>query len=319
MTRPAIVALFSAALAATFAATAWGYARAKTEDGIPIYWTSSCLPVSVYLDGFSQMTPDEVAKSVGAAAHAWSPSAVSCPAAGGGVSHPYLEIVPTMAPATAAPVVGNDGHNVVVFRSANWEMDHSIAAVAVTSLTKKRDGRILDADVEINAEYDNWANLDPGSDPTPGNGQDIPFDLQNAITHEFGHFIGLDHTCFTALSDSVRQIDDQGNPVPDCDFAPADVQATVMFATIVQNNAEVSKRFLSPDDTRAVCEIYPADNDPHTCTLDLPDDGCGCAAGGPGARGGAALLAILTLALGLALFTRGRARPGRREATARRG
>ena len=53
-----------------------------------------------------------------------------------------------------------------------------------------------------------------------------------------------------------------------------------MFATILEDNAEISKRVLSPDDIRAVCETYPAERDPHACTLDLPDDGCGCAAGG---------------------------------------
>jgi hypothetical protein len=91
-----------------------------------------------------------------------------------------------------------------------------------------------------------------------------------------------------------------------------------MFATILQDNAEISKRVLSPDDIRAVCEIYPAERDPHTCTLDLPDDGCGCATGGH-AAGTTPALAFLTLALGLSLLRTGRARPGRRGATARRG
>ena len=195
------------------------------------------------------MTPDDVAKSLAAAAHAWSPDAVSCVATDGSVSHPYLEIVPGMASAgAAAPHAANDGHNEVIFIIAGWQDEgHPVEAVAVTTITKKRDGRILDADVEINAEWDSWTNFDPGATVTTGNGQADPFDLQNAITHEFGHFIGLDHTCF-GPADSVRQIDNNGNPVFDCDFAPASVKATVMYATIDSAGIETSKRYLTSDD-----------------------------------------------------------------------
>jgi hypothetical protein len=313
--KPAAIALALAlgavgAGAGTGESTAWGFTRDKTDDGIPVYWTTSCVTATVYTYGFSMMTPDTIAKSIGAAAHAWSPSTVTC--ADG--SHPYLEIVPGMAPAgTVPPPVANDARNIVVFRTQSWNDDtHPANAVALTSITKKRDGRILDADIEINAASQMWGNLDPGSpDLMPGNGQDFPFDLQNAITHEFGHFIGLNHTCM-GLADPVQLIDNNGNPVPECDFAPDPVKATVMFATIDQANAETSKRVLSQDDIDGVCAIYPAAQDPHACSLDLPDDGCGCAAG----RGTPSLGLA---ALGVLLVTRGRARRAGRGPTARRG
>ena len=50
---------------------------------------------------------------------------------------------------------------------------------------------------------------------------------------------------------------------------------TVMFATI-QENLEISKRVLSPDDIRAACSIYPSAEDPHVCAYDMPNEGCGC-------------------------------------------
>ena len=216
---------------------------------------------------------------------------------------------------TVPPPVANDARNIIVFRTQSWNDElHPAAAVALTSITKKRDGRILDADIEINASSQPWGNLDPGSpDLTPGNGQNIPFDLQNAITHEFGHFVGLNHTC-QGLADTVQLIDNNGNPVPQCDLAPAPVQATVMFATINQANGETSKRFLSQDDIDGVCAIYPAAQDPHACTLDLPDDGCGCAAGS-----GPLPAAPFVIGLLLPLLTRGRARRAGRGPKARPG
>jgi hypothetical protein len=317
--KRALAALIAAMVAASAGHTAWAFTRDKTDEGTPIYWTTSCVTATVYLNGFTMMTPDAVAKSIGAAAHAWSPSMVTC-AGTTAVTHPYFEVVPGMAPAGAAPPpVANDARNIVVFRTQSWDdAFHPDAAVALTSVTKKHDGRILDADIEINAATQAWGNLDPGSpDFTPGNGLNVPFDLQNAITHEFGHFIGLAHTC-QGLADPAQLIDNNGNPVPECDFAPASIKATTMFAMIDQASAETSKRVLSQDDVDGVCAIYPAAQDPHACMLDLPDDGCGCATGrAPGAdRGG---LAVVVVALALALVRTGRGRRAGRARTARPG
>jgi MYXO-CTERM domain-containing protein len=55
---------------------------------------------------------------------------------------------------------------------------------------------------------------------------------------------------------------------------------------------------LSTDDARGVCAIYPSAQDPHACTQNLPDDGCGCASAGAPA-GGVATFVLLVLALAL--------------------
>src|SRR5688572_12004570 len=181
--------------------TAHAYVQKANDSGLPEYWQASCVSVTIYTNGFSMMSRHEVAKSVGAAAQAWSPGAVSCP--GGG--RPTIEIVAAMAADSArAPRVAYDAHNAVMFILEGWEPGFE-SAVALTSVFARSDGRIVDADMQINAEWSEWANLDPGFDPYGLDGL-FPFDLQNAVTHEFGHLLGFGHTCYSAFSDKARPV-----------------------------------------------------------------------------------------------------------------
>jgi len=309
-------------LSLVVAARAEAYVRSKTDAGNPFYWKESCVPVTIYLNGFdrtSGMTPTQIVKSVTAAAHTWSTDGVSC--ASGDVTssdattNPYLEIVPTLAPASAKPPAAAwDARNSIIFRTESWsksgQPDHPYAdeALAVTTVTARLDGHIVDADMEINGVSKQWANLDPGVG-VPFDHSNAPvFDLQNTATHEFGHLIGLDHTCFVpgpggpdlSSDGKLRPKDDQGNDVPDCDSAPLDIQQTVMFNKAVA--AETSKRVLSPDDTNAVCEIYAPSLEHLDCALDSANPGCAVAAvppprhGGRGLRWGLPLGALAALA-----------------------
>jgi MYXO-CTERM domain-containing protein len=286
VSRPTGIArlsLLAAAVVMAAGAPAWGYVRKRTDGGIPEYWQVSCIPATIYTYGFGEMTRDQVAKSLAAAAHTWSPSAVTCPDGG---SHPFLEIVLSMADEKdKPPLPAYDGHNTVLFFTPTFPAPETSpiksGVVALTSVFARADGHIVDADVQVNASDFSWTNRDPGF-VGPGNNQDYAYDLQNAVTHEFGHLLGLGHTCWAPFSDFDQPIDDMGAGVPLCSPVPVDsgVVDTVMFATI-ETNTEVSKRTLSADDIRAVCEIYPDESDPHACASDLPDDGCGCSAGRP--------------------------------------
>ena len=133
-----------------------------------------------------------------------------------------------------------------------------------------------------------------------GSGQSV-HDLQNALTHEMGHVIGLDHTCYLQ---PPPLIDNNGNPTSDCADAPPDVLATTMFPSA--NPGDIDKRTLAPDDQQAVCEIYPAAADPMVCAAPMSSTqpGCsGCATGGAPAPAAASALAAAAL-----LVARGRRR-----------
>ncbi len=277
------------------------FVRSVSMNGMgpPLYRLSSCETVTIYLNGFTDMTSDEVAKSIGAAAATWGPDQVTCPAAtgDGGNGHPYFQIIPQLSTGGAAPgVVDQDGKNSIIFvtSASDWEMIGAPAeALAFTSVYKEPDGRIVEADIDINATDPtliSWANLDPGA--PSGNGIDR-FDLQTVMTHEFGHFLGLSHTCDSGIPGDNGDAPLTG--VPPCSSAsPEAAIAAVMYYEIEPNS--IAKRLLTADDAAGVCAIYPPDMDPHSCTQNTPDDGCGCTTAGNGLGWGAST-ALAALAL----------------------
>jgi hypothetical protein len=302
-----------ALLACLHAGEARAFVRSTTGNA-PFFWKESCVPITIYLNHFpekSGMAADDVVKSVTAAAHTWSTDAVTCcpdpkdattcPSGQSQLYNPYLEIVPTLAPASATPPdVAWDARNTVIFRTEMWTKSgkpvvppahaYVVDALAVTTVTARSDGHIVDVDMEVNGvnfaqnSNKNWINLDPGV-PVPRQQGDIVqfFDLQNALTHEFGHFIGLDHTCYTPSSTNPavgtdgkpRPTDNTGMPIFDCISAPEIVQETVMFN--VTGPLQTNKRVLSPDDILAVCTIYAPTMEHDTCALDSAAPGCAVA------------------------------------------
>jgi len=315
--RPVALIAAGAGLVAAlgWSTDACAYVRKLTDGGIPEYWQQSCTSATVYLNGFTMLSRDEGAEAVAGAAHAWSPEAITCPDG----SHPYFEIAVSIDPdPNAGAGVANDHRNVIVFETRDDARDsqtfvdptmNAIGKLAVTSATPKADGRILDADLRVNATTANpvdWANLDPNATTHFVDAHD----LQSVLTHEFGHFLGLDHTCYQSTT-TPPPLDDMGNPIPNCGSAPPAVQDTVMWYAV---GAGVVKRVLTDDEVRAMCAIYPAASDPHNCGLDRPDDGFGysMAATSPSSAAGV-LGALAALAL-----SRRRARCARRAPTPRR-
>jgi len=168
------------------------------------------------------------------------------------------------------------------------------ATIGQTITTFSRaTGQLLDADIELNA----WDGTGSGSaalttSPPPqrgwyltclappaasqlcatfgqvdgGNGAPCLYlDLQNLVTHEAGHFIGLAH--------------------------PADLAGNATLTMYGGSSpGEVSKRSLEADDVAGLCAIYPAGAPPSSCVAPPGDGSClGCGSSGSGA------LALLVL------------------------
>jgi MYXO-CTERM domain-containing protein len=142
------------------------------------------------------------------------------------------------------PVAGFNWHagagsdrneNIVVFRNDTvgdpvdrWV--HTLGALAITTVTfDANSGRLLDADIEVNDVAFDFTTCDPEAP-----GCTVSFDLENTLTHELGHVLGLDH------------------PPND---APGAFEAT-MFASA--SRGDVEKRSLADDDIAGLCTLYPA-------------------------------------------------------------
>lgn len=112
--------------------------------------------------------------------------------------------------------------NVVIWVGEGWE--HDAAAVALTTNAfGQQTGSLLDSDIEINGTFFDFEVVSGACDEEDG-----PMDLRNALTHEVGHLLGLDHENITG---------------------------TTMFPSAPA--CETQKRTLHPDDESGICTIYP--------------------------------------------------------------
>ena len=157
---------------------------------------------------------------------------------------------------------------------------HSPGVIATTTTTSNLfTGQIKDSDIELNDSVaaDGSKNVFTAVDGDPcvdlNQTGCVRVDVQNTVTHEAGHSIGLAHS-----------------PNP---------QATMYAST---TDGEVSKRVLGSDDVQAICDIYPKGARTLTCADDpialteagSSNGGCGCthAQTGPGAALGALALLL---------------------------
>jgi MYXO-CTERM domain-containing protein len=188
------------------------------------------------------------------------------------------------------PAVGDDAARTYSPNAAGLT-----TAVFVDDATSDRDGAIVDADIEINNV--NFAVTIDGQGGATG--QSCDSELQNTLTHELGHLLGLEHPCLD--SGDPARIDDKGNAVPTCDAvrrSPAvPANAKIMEATMYnfQDCGETKKESLSTDEITAICEIYPTADDPGSCEGAGATDGGCCSASDGGRPAWGMLLAGATL------------------------
>jgi hypothetical protein len=267
--------LFVATVLASGLLTAPGaraYDLKRTSDGYPVHW--GAFPVRFVMDarGPRDLGLEAAERAVLGAFRAWQG------APGSAVAFVYDGRV-------QRPVVGYDrdadvNHNAVTFSGDRWSYGGEPLAVTLT-LFRRGSGELVDADIVVNEHAYVW-----------GEGAAVDNDLQNALTHEVGHFLGLGH------SDTIE---------------------ATMYASAAPG--EIGKRTLHPDDVAAVQQLYPGeglddegvaevgagqrddkaaapapaagDSDESLSAAEAPQIGCDAAAGGADAPVASLLLLLL--------------------------
>jgi hypothetical protein len=161
--------------------------------------------------------------------------------------------------------------NVVVF-DPMWPYDAGVIAVT-TNTFDNTTGIIADTDIELNSANFHFVNADDGCIKATGS-----MDLRNALTHEAGHMLGLDHP-----PNTPEYADD------------------TMFASAPP--CETTKRTPKQDDMDGICSIYPKGLPNHQCfpptdpsfKVVQQKDGFGCSA--VRSNRGSTLYALVLLAL----------------------
>lgn len=230
-------------------------------------WTRPCTGITLSSVAPSDdMTEMEVLGVVERSIATWE--GVDCEGSPLGVDIQILEEQSTCV----EPLYRDDGGNVntIMFVQDWGDRMYDPAAFAVTTVWHRRStGEILDADMEVNERRGPF-----GICPPEGCLDDRVVDLENVMTHELGHYLGLAHT--------------------------ADPEAT-MFASAVAG--ETVKRDLAADDVEGICAIYPPGRPAGECDY-TPRGGLvlhceeGCSVSAPGTGSGSTFaLPILAAAL----------------------
>lgn len=241
----ALPALLASAvtLLAPAAALAWEQTQTCTRGGgafpcgineipRPVHWGRRCVTYGINDQGSPELPSSNGAidptlkAAIDASFDAWTQ--VSCSNA--------LLVPAGVVPDTYIGYEEDKGRanvNLVIWKTSEWAHSRSAYAVTITTFDPTT-GLLADADIELNSVSHTFTVTD--------NPALTRVDVQNTLTHEVGHLLGLDHS---------------------------NVTEATMYAEAAQSG-ELKKRTLASDDTEALCTLYPIDSGRLSCLTSLP-------------------------------------------------
>jgi len=219
--RPILVVL--AGLLSTSAGTASAYKRAEV-DGVAqryLFWGNRTLSYAINNSGCKDVLINETVKAVQRSFFSWaSPSCTDLYFLYDGL------VTDEKTNMSLGQGESPDHKNLIIWRG-QWPppnvTDPSITSdmPAVTTVVYDTDtGAIVDADIDLNSQDFFWTTTDDTTKAAT--------DIQNIVTHEAGHILGLAHS---------------------------ENKSAAMYAETHQG--EISKRTLHADDELGICTIYP--------------------------------------------------------------
>ncbi len=180
-------------------------------SGAFLFWDNSYFPLPYYFSIINLKENPDYLPAVDKSLNTWRK-----------VDGTTVEFLPMGC--TDSRTNGNDGLNQIVLIKSGWDLDPM--AIAVTrnyyiSGSTSRNGMIMDSDILLNGQnYRFTTTNEPGA-----------HDVQNIVTHETGHLLGLGH-----------------------ETDPSDSNAT-MYAFAGPN--ETNKRTLHDNDLSGIRSAYP--------------------------------------------------------------
>lgn len=212
----------------------------NAAGSVLLFWDRNCMTYAFHSSVFPRVPMGEsfVRKTFSASFQTWA--AVHC----SGAKTPFLvaQASGTTSTSEAEFLYDQPNESIVALRNKReWTElpDHDSLALALTLIWHdKKTGEILDVDMELNGGAGTFSDCEQ---TRCGN---TSVDLQNTVTHEAGHLLGLGHT-------KVRG-------------------ATMAPSTTM--SPEIEKRDLASDDSMGYCalELPPGPCEGSSCTCPAP-------------------------------------------------
>ncbi|MDB4987173.1 MAG: hypothetical protein JWN04_2351 [Myxococcaceae bacterium] len=214
------------------------------ELGKPAAWHTSELSYGFNEAAFPGLPDEQLRATVAASFETWQ--SVTCDGKSIGF---HITELPGTTTLQEGPGADEPNENVIThYDAAGWEDKlYSPLAFAITAVwLDKKTGQIYGADIGLNGGMDRFGDcLTQSCCLIACKSDSLKTDLQNVLTHEIGHFLGLSHS-------------------------DTDPRATM---SCTASAGDVDKRTLEPDDIAGICAAYPTSSAFPDDEPKLPDGG----------------------------------------------